>query len=280
MRKLINPLIKILAKEITQLPEDAYGQLGDKIEKFQRELRKLLDKISKIENRKKDGKYPEDYTIKPLDEQIDILAEVAQVSPKQALQYAKEISKKELPEDAEGWFAILSSRGNKKYTSYQDQIKHTHERLSRFRPIFDFDKETSDSELRKYLAALELNQRTKKALGIIEKKQKGPIIIIPAQFGGKLVGLKCNTAHSVLGNNEFGLDLLSIFSMLITHPRRLDNEYINGINNDIICLGNKPHSTGELLELGMQGLLCILSDSEASNYSYPTGFLLDRSIYD
>lgn len=159
-----------------------------------------------------DYTYPDGYAIRPIAEQVTKLQELF---PK--LNGANlEIANGELPEGAEGWFAI--PRWDKLGKIYNEAFKQ--QIIPVLAKIFPRFHNYRKGELSaKYLRQ---HQRTIEMWEQIATEQKGhDILIVPAQFGLRHRGRSVRRAREMFDANEFGLGAFATGCMLLTHPDRL-----------------------------------------------------------
>ena len=168
--------------------------------------------------------YPKEYKgPKPISEQINILARILELDPIQALEYAKNLP--QLPEGAEGWFAVPSVDALvKKYfpevtdpaDKYCRAVQLVHQKIAESRSFYNYrEGQITPAQLR-------VSARTAHSLNLIAEKQPGSdILIIAAQLGIGHRGRSVRRAREVFVVNEFGLNSLSGNSILLVHPERL-----------------------------------------------------------
>ena len=166
--------------------------------------------------------YPPEYAgPKPIDEQIKVLVEIFDLDSAQALEYAKNLP--ELPEGAEGWFAIpsVSALAKRFFPEVADPaeqyccaVQLVHEKLGDSRKFFNYrDGQITSEHLR-------VHTRTAQALDLIAEKQPGDIIVIAGQLGKLHAGESVRRARELFKANEFGLGALAVCSIALTHPER------------------------------------------------------------
>jgi len=154
--------------------------------------------------------YPDGYEILPIEEQV---AKLKELFPE--LNGANlEIAKGELPEGAEGWFAI--PRPDKLAKTYNAALDLVLAKLGKSRKFYNYrNGETSGKYLRQ-------NQRTIAMWNQLADQQAGyDILIVPCQFGLKHRGRSVCRARECFAANEFGLGAFATGCMLLTHPKRL-----------------------------------------------------------
>mgnify|MGYP000100213209 CR=1 FL=1 len=155
--------------------------------------------------------YPEEYRIKEVDEQVEILKRLLpQLSD---ATYDRDIIKQPLPEGSEGWFAIPRSKLlSSTYSNAVDLV------LS----IISLERGLINYCLGKFkIDFLRRNERTMKMLKKISDKQKQHrILIIPCQFGINHRGRSVRRVREILKPNEFGLGVFEVACLLLTHPER------------------------------------------------------------
>lgn len=166
--------------------------------------------------------YPNEYGgPKPIKEQIEALAEILNLDPAQALEYAKNLP--ELPVSAEGWFAMPSNDGLKKLflqiendaERYCAGVRLIHEKIAASRTFYNYrDGQITADRLR-------VHARTTHALEQIVQIQPGDILIVAGQLGMRHRGRSVRRARECFDSNEFGLGSLAVGSIVLTHPNRL-----------------------------------------------------------
>ena len=156
-----------------------------------------------------DDKVPSSYTYstgytgpKKIQDQINLLAKIFHLDPSKALENAKNLPA--LPKGAEGWFAVVRWESIAKV--YFWAIDSIYGRLGMKMP-------QGKVGIRK-ISVMSINT-------IATVQNNSNILIIPAQFGLKHRGEATEYAKKNLAPNEFGLDLISVGCMLLTHPKRL-----------------------------------------------------------
>lgn len=133
--------------------------------------------------------------------------------------YADEkLVEQELPEKAEGWFAI--PRWEKFALSYQEAVKKVLEKI----------RETRKGKFCNYRQGqlgpeyLRQHSKTARMFQMIGNQQKNhDILVIPCQFGILHRGRSVRRAREVMKSTEFGLGAFAVGIMLLTHPERLQH---------------------------------------------------------
>lgn len=167
--------------------------------------------------------YPPKYKgPKEITAQIKLIGNAFALDTKYALLYAKKLPL--LPGGAEGWFAIpkLSALTKKHFPEISDPARQYCEAV-----IMALRKIESSRSFYNYrrgdivTAKLRQHKRTVRMLEILEQKQPGDILIIPAQLGMRYRGMSVYDARKSFSSNEFGLGTLAVCSIALTHPERL-----------------------------------------------------------
>jgi len=161
--------------------------------------------------------YPEEYKgPKPIEVQIRTIAEIFDLDPSYALEFAKNLPA--LPEGAEGWFAIpqvgvLAKRFFEatEAQEYCRAVRVSHEKIANSRPFCNHYEMRITSDHLRPTYALDL---------IVETQKKGDILIVAAQFGLRFRGFSTRLACDTFATNEFGLGAVAVACMLLTHPER------------------------------------------------------------
>ena len=184
--------------------------------------------------------YPREYIgIKPVDVQVRILAKIFGLSTEVTNEWIDEILPSlRLPNGAEGWFAMPSpdaiAKHNFPEVTYDDKkhlfaVELIMKKISALRPFNSYlDGELTPNRFNQ-------SKETFNAFDRILREQHGEIIIIPAQFGMLHRGRSVRYAYECFSENEFGLDIFSVLSMILTHPERC----IRFEQLHIICPGDE-----------------------------------------
>jgi len=159
--------------------------------------------------------YPREYDgPKPIEEQITALAEILGLDPANALEYAKNLP--ELPNGAEGWFAI--PKWQTVAPTYAEAVQK----------VLDAIKQARNGKFYNYRDGQIVNERlrqTAETEAVFQKlgnEQKDhDILVVAAQFGLRYRGRSVRRARECFDSNEFGLGSLAVGSIVLTHPDRL-----------------------------------------------------------
>ncbi len=217
--------------------EDAYNKAALSLNEAQRvnESPGLADLIGNFitENRSPDNykseevrssyTYPPEYIgPRPIEEQIAAIAKIFGLDLSHALEFAKNLP--ELPEGAEGWFAIpsvdaLAARHFPEVTNpaerYCRAVQLLHQKIAASRKFYNYrEGQITSTQLR-------VHARTAQMLESVAEVQKGDILIVAAQLGLHHRGRSVRRAREVFAGNEFGLGSLAVGSIVLTHPKRL-----------------------------------------------------------
>lgn len=186
--------------------------------------------------------YPKEYKgPKPINDQIKAIAEIFGLDPSHALEYAKNLP--QLPEGAEGRFAIPSVDALAKkhfpgvinlVQKYCRAVQLVHTKIAASRKFYNY------REGKITPAQLRVHARTAHALDLIAETQKGDILIIAAQLGMRHRGKSVRRAREVFVANEFGLTILAVGSIVLTHPERL----VRSAELDMDCSGDEFDDPG------------------------------------
>lgn len=154
--------------------------------------------------------YPRGYRPKPIGEQIEMLAKAFNLDPEKAYAYANNLP--ELPEGAEGWFAVVRSEVISE--SYGEAVEKVLGLIGERRKFYNYrDGELSDQHIR-------VSDRTKGMLETLAQGQEGDILVIPAQLGLRHRGKSVRRAIETFAGNEFGLTSVAVGCIALTHPER------------------------------------------------------------
>lgn len=154
--------------------------------------------------------YPNGYSVKPIAEQIETLAKLFGLDGKKALAFAENLP--ELPEGAEGWFAIP------KWQTVANTYGEAVEKMLAFIGKSRKFKNWREGRLGKQY--LRQSQISEQVFAKLCEEQDGDILIIPAQFGLRHRGRSTRRARVVFTESEFGLGSFAVGCMLLTHPQR------------------------------------------------------------
>ncbi len=214
------------------------GELQDGIAKLIAEL-SVSDQYANEEVRS-NYTYPKEYKgPKPINDQIKAIAKIFGLDPSHALEFAKTLP--ELPNGAEGWFAIPSvdALAAKHFPEVTDPIQKycqavqlVHTKIADSRSFYNYrEGQITPAQLR-------VHARTAHALDLIAEAQKGDILIVAAQLGMRHRGKSVRRAREVFVANEFGLGSLAVGSIVLTHPERL----VRWEELDMDCSGDEFQS--------------------------------------
>lgn len=154
--------------------------------------------------------YPKGYRPKPLGEQIEMLAKAFNLDPQAAYRYAENLP--QLPEGAEGWFAVVRSEAISE--SYGEALKKLLGLIGERRRFTNYrEGELSDQHIR-------VSDRTKGMLETLAQGQVSDILVIPAQLGLRHRGKSVRRAIETFTGNEFGLTSSAVGCIALTHPER------------------------------------------------------------
>lgn len=205
------------------------GELQDGIAKLIAEL--TMSNQYANEEVRSSYTYPKEYKgPKPIADQIKAIAKIFDLDPASALEYAKNLP--QLPDGAEGWFAIPSvdALAAKHFPGVTDPaqkycqaVQLVHAKIAASRSFYNYrEGQITPAQLR-------VHARTAHALDLIAETQKGDpstgsgqaILIVAAQLGMRHRGKSVRRAREVFVANEFGLGSLAVGSIVLTHPERL-----------------------------------------------------------
>jgi hypothetical protein len=167
--------------------------------------------------------YPAGYNgAKPIEEQIAAIAEITGLDPASALEYAKSLP--ELPEGAEGWFAVANPAAlARKHFPEVTVLAAQHCRTIRFaldkikdsRSFYNYrEDEITSEQLRRHTRTVQMLEQ------ISETQQGSDILIIACQLGMRHRGKSVRRARETFMVNEFGMDSLIGAFIALTHPER------------------------------------------------------------
>ncbi len=188
--------------------------------------------------------YPDGYGVKPIDSQVYAISEAFDLNPKPALAYSRHLP--ELPEGAEGWFAI--PRQGAVAGTYEGVVGLIFSKLGRNRSFYNYRLgKLSPEYLRRSTVATNLEQR-------LEEAQGGDILLIPAQFGLRHSMYGSMRTREMFVDREFGLGVFATGAMLLTHPEREQTEHQLHVScpGDYYC----PYPEEDTRALATPGFRC------------------------
>ncbi|MBU1557764.1 hypothetical protein KKC45_02275 [Patescibacteria group bacterium] len=201
---------------------------GDEFARVIREASMTSLKDLSVTDKYKDEEVNSSYTYtkeykgpKPINDQIEAIAEIFGLDQSHALEFAKNLP--ELPVGAEGWFAIPSNIGLQKLfpqitdpaERYCSGVQLVHTKIASSRSFYNHrEGQITPAQLR-------VHTRTAQALDLIAENQPGDILIVAGQLGMRHRGRSVRRAREVFVSNEFGLGSLAVGSIVLTHPERL-----------------------------------------------------------
>lgn len=172
-------------------------------------------------------RYPNSFRVKSLTEQLDILCRVFPELGDSFQSYAQTC-----PPAAEGRFVI--PKWNKVALSYGEAVCKVLALIWSTRDMRNYLRgETSEKYLRPHARTAEIFQKE-------EMRQKGNILIFPAQFGMHHSGHSVRRARAFFEEGEFGLGIFAVGCMLLTHQERFD-----GFELWIDCAGDEFFPGGD-----------------------------------
>ncbi len=212
--------------------DDARAQrLNENGDELKKGLKELIERLSATnqfarEEVRSSYTYPSEYKgLKPIGVQVDILAGIFGLSLGYTSDYIEKVLPTlELPNGADGWFAIpsIDAVAKRFFTDvtdpderYSRAVNLVIEKIAASRKLYNWREGKLDAK------RLRQHVRTVQMLEAIAEKQQGDILIIPAQFGIRHRGRSVRRAREVFVANEFGLGAFAVGCMILTHPERL-----------------------------------------------------------
>lgn len=231
-----------VALNAANLSEDGAQRVIERGREFQTGYIRLLKELSMSnqyadEERASSYTYPPEYGgPRPVVEQIVALAAACKLDPTRALEYVKNLP--ELPDGAEGWFAIpsvnaIATRHFPKITDLAERYCHAVQ--------FVLGKIAESRSFYNYCGGqivpdhLTRSDRTAQALTSIAAVQGSDILIVAAQLGLRHRGRSVRRAREVFVPSEFGLGSLEVGSIALTHSERL----VRSEELDMDCSGDE-----------------------------------------
>lgn len=221
---------------------DGSAQRLNESREFWKELAELIQKHSATnqyanEVVSSNYAYPKEYKRKEIAEQVKLIGEIFGLETKEALEFIKTLPK-ELPEGAEGWFAIpkVSAVAKKHFPSitnpaeqYCEAVNMVLGKIAESRNFHNYrNGEIISSKLRQH-------SRTVNFIEQLENSQQGDILIVAAQYGMRHRGKSVRRARETFASNEFGLGAFAICCMALVHPDR----YVLWEELDTDCAGDE-----------------------------------------
>lgn len=180
---------------------------------------------------------------KTLREQVEILSREFEISGDVTLKFVSVLEEQNtLPLGADLWIAapkkeVLMQRFFVNAMTYTEKERLAIElALSKVARLAWIDNRFEDDRAALFRCA----SRTFEALYILSKDQPGNFVLFPVSLGKKYQGRSPEEAQGMFGVSEFGLDVLSVVSMLITHPGYFT---LGGGGVHVICSGNETKDT-------------------------------------
>jgi hypothetical protein len=189
--------------------------------------------------------YPKEYKgPKLIQEQIKSIATLFGLDPSHAYEFATSLP--QLPEGAEGWFAIpsIEAVAKKHFPEITDPAEQYCQvqimilkMLGESRLFHNYRGGQINSQ------SLRMHTRTAHALDLIKEVQKGDILIVAGQLGMGHRGRSIRRARELIvrNQNQYGFDGIIGGSIALTHPER----FVRKEELDIDCPGAEFKPSGE-----------------------------------
>lgn len=187
--------------------------------------------------------YPKEYHVRPIGEQVEMIAKNFNLDPTQAYEFIKNLSALSnfVPEDSLShveWFAVpkVSAIAKKHFPAitnpaeqYCEAVKMVLRKLAENRSFSNYrEGQITPNQLRQH-------SRTVDFLEHLEAEQAGDILIIAVQYGMKHRGESVRRARETFAGNEFGLTSFILGCMALVHPDR----YVRWEELDTDCSGDE-----------------------------------------
>jgi len=173
-------------------------------------------------------KYPAEYAMKHINEQIQAIADIFNLNPNPAFTYVKNVLPTlQLPEGAEGWFAV--PRWQAVAGTYNEAVEIAVSKMDASRKFYNYRSGQLGPNY------LRLHARTSAMLDRIAETQPGDILIIPLQLGELHKGESVRRAREIFYAGEFGLGSFQVLSVALVHPKRL----VRFDDLDMDCAGDE-----------------------------------------
>lgn len=197
-----------------KLDEERAQRLNERGGELQNGLAKLIAEFSTSnqfaeENVRSNYVYPENYKVKGIVEQVNILRKLF---PWLGLADER-LPAQPLPSDAEGWFAI--PKWERFAPTYGEAVERALAIIASQRKFYNYrEGQFGPTYLRQHA-------KTKKMFQCVGDEQKNhDILVVPAQFGFRHRGRSVRRAREAFTGNEFGLGAFAIGIMVLTHSER------------------------------------------------------------
>lgn len=211
--------------------------------------------------------YPKGFWILSVQEQVEALLKHF---PDLDASYVTELASRDLPEGAEGWAVI--PKLDKVGETYHDGLAKVLEILGEHQKFKNWREGELSSK------HLQLTDKTKQSYRKLNE-QPGDFWVFPFQFGKRWRGRSVRRARVCFGEAEFGLGSYEVAVLLLTHPARIQEGYLNidcgGVEYSpsadggfFSCLGFFWHGS-----YGQLGLSCNGTGSTSSRWGSVSGFL-------
>ncbi|MFH1047340.1 MAG: hypothetical protein V1738_03485 [Patescibacteria group bacterium] len=220
--------------------------------------------------------YPDEYGIRSVAEQVTILR---QLLGQTNLTYDESVAERQLPPNAEGWFAVV--RWEILGLTYGEAVLRILAAIKSTRPFWiQVSRDKFENDYFQQCA------ETAQAFQKISAEQAGQdILIVPCQFGARYderTHIRNKLTWPESDDHEFPLDSFSVGCMLLTHPERLlwwfKHHYIvclGDIMMDLIC--DLPYNPRLLHPqfIKRDKKLEYMGDYSCGNGGFASGFLTE-----
>jgi len=211
--------------------------------------------------------YPPTYRVRPIEAQV---AELRRAFPGVSSCLEK-LARRELPEKAEGWFAI--PRWQAAGATYNEAVERVLGALA--------SKRRFSNRIAGRLGEIYLRQteRSKLAEKILAEQQPGnDLLVVAAQAGMLHRGSSARRTRVAMAGNEFGLGVFAFGCMLLTHPERLSSAealMIDCGGDEYSVRGDYTFDRVPLFDYDMAGIefSIFYADRARNLWGTPTGFL-------
>ena len=214
-----------------------------------------------------DRVYPPAYKVRAVEVQV---SELRKTFPKLGACMEK-ISRRDLPEGAEDWFAI--PRWEALASTYNEAVELVMGVLSKRRK---FQNRISDKMGPTYLRQ---SERSKLASKILADQQTGnDILVVALQAGIRHRGCSARRARARLEGNEFALGVFEVACLLLTHPERVSSDealMIDCGGDEYSVRGDYTFDRVPLFDFDISGIeFSIFYEDRSRNlWGTPSGFL-------
>jgi hypothetical protein len=215
--------------------------------------------------------YPERYRFRPVEAQVTMLRKYFP----QLGDCMERMGRRQLPEGAEGWFAI--PRWQAIADSYSEAVGQV---LAVVEQQRKFANQVAGKVGTAFLRETDRAARAKEILG--EQQAGNDILVVAAQLGILHRGKSARRTRVVMKANEYGLGTFAVGCILLTHPERLshcDSLMIDCCGDEYSLTGSGVYDRVPLFDYDLSGLQfsVFYHDRARPQWGSPTAFLFQHT---